>query len=159
MSRVGRWPLVRALLFVIPALASSQVNTATIYGTVTDPSGAAVAQATVIVSNQQTGGAWNAASNARASTRSRSCRPALTPSPLARPGERLPANGRVARGLLEDLPHLHKQPQTPKRRWLSGALHRRESSSAHRRVVGACSRDQEEELPCATTITIRRTTT
>lgn len=65
MSRVGRWPLVRALLFVIPALASSQVNTATIYGTVTDPSGSAVAQATISVSNQQTGGSWNATSNAQ----------------------------------------------------------------------------------------------
>ena len=56
MSHVGQWPRVWAvaLLHLRPRLA--QVNTATIYGTVTDPSGAAVPQATVNASNHQTGG-------------------------------------------------------------------------------------------------------
>lgn len=65
MSRVGHWPRVWALSIFLPALALSQVNTATIYGTVTDPSGAAVAQVNVTVGNQQTGGSWNAMSNAQ----------------------------------------------------------------------------------------------
>ena len=65
MSRVGPWLLVRALMLIIPAVAWPQVNTATIYGTVTDPSGAAVASATINASNQQTGGSWNSNSNAQ----------------------------------------------------------------------------------------------
>lgn len=63
MSRVGLWPRVWALSLFLPALCLAQVNTATIYGTVTDPSGAAVVQATVNVSNQQTGASWSANTN------------------------------------------------------------------------------------------------
>ena len=42
MSRIGQRILVWAAALILPAIAWSQVNTATIYGTVTDPSGAAV---------------------------------------------------------------------------------------------------------------------
>ena len=63
MSRIGQRSRVWAAALFLPAIAFSQVNTATIYGTVTDPSGAAVAQATVNATNQQTGGSWNATTN------------------------------------------------------------------------------------------------
>ena len=43
MFRIGRRPRVWAMLLVTASVGLSQVNTATIYGTVTDPSGAAVA--------------------------------------------------------------------------------------------------------------------
>lgn len=60
MLTVKHWPAVAAILLLsIPALSLAQVNTATIYGTVTDPSGASVAQANVTASNEQTGGTWS----------------------------------------------------------------------------------------------------
>ena len=65
MFRVGQWPRVWALLLLQSAICLAQVNTATIYGAVTDPSGAAVPQASVNVSNHQTGGNWNATTNAQ----------------------------------------------------------------------------------------------
>ncbi|MGB9606123.1 MAG: carboxypeptidase regulatory-like domain-containing protein, partial [Bryobacteraceae bacterium] len=43
---------------------AAQVNTATIFGTVTDPSGASVAQAEVTATNEQTGGVWNTTADA-----------------------------------------------------------------------------------------------
>ena len=64
MLRIGRRSRVWAAALFLPAIALSQVNTATVYGTVTDPSGAAVVQATVTATNQQTGGSWHATSNA-----------------------------------------------------------------------------------------------
>ena len=52
------------LLLGAPALILAQVNTATIYGTVTDPSGAGVGGASVTATNEQTGGAWTTAADA-----------------------------------------------------------------------------------------------
>src|SRR5574340_172896 len=57
-----------SLLFAFLCLASqvtavAQVNTATVFGSVIDPSGAAVAQASVSVTNEQPGAAWNTSSN------------------------------------------------------------------------------------------------
>jgi hypothetical protein len=63
MSRVSHTPLVWAALLLSPVLCFAQVNTATIFGTVTDPSGAAVAQATVTAKNEQTGATWNTTTN------------------------------------------------------------------------------------------------
>jgi len=65
MFRVGHGSHVWILLLILPALCLAQTNTATVYGTVTDPSGAAVVQATVQLTNQQTGGAWSATTNAQ----------------------------------------------------------------------------------------------
>ncbi len=65
MFPVRHWPLVVGVLLLIgPALCWAQVTTATIYGTVADPSGAAVAQATVTATNEQTGGTWKTTTNA-----------------------------------------------------------------------------------------------
>lgn len=65
MSRVGHWPRVWALSLFVSALSLAQVNTATIYGSVTDPSGAAVTQATVNATNQNTNASWPASTNAQ----------------------------------------------------------------------------------------------
>lgn len=65
MSRVPKWPIVWALALFVPVIGYSQVNTATILGSVTDPSGAAVPKATVTVSNEQTGRTLTAATNAQ----------------------------------------------------------------------------------------------
>lgn len=65
MSRVPSASFVWALVCLIPGLSFAQVNTATIYGTVTDPSGAAVVQAAVTATNEQTGGSWTATTNAQ----------------------------------------------------------------------------------------------
>jgi hypothetical protein len=51
------------LLFSLPALSPAQVTTATLYGTVTDPTGAAVAGATVVASNERTNGTWTTNTN------------------------------------------------------------------------------------------------
>ncbi len=65
MSQVRHRPRVWAasLLFSAPSLA--HVNTATIYGTVTDPSGSAFPQAAINAANQQTGGSWSTVTNAQ----------------------------------------------------------------------------------------------
>lgn len=63
MSRLMPWLLAGALLVLVPALGLAQVNTATIYGAVTDPSGASVAQASVTATNELTGVAWNTTAN------------------------------------------------------------------------------------------------
>jgi hypothetical protein len=65
MSRIRRAPWGWALLLFLPLLGFAQVNTATIYGTVTDSSGAAINQATVNAAHQQTGGAWTVTTNAQ----------------------------------------------------------------------------------------------
>lgn len=65
MSRNRYRPLLWAIpFFILTALSLAQVNTATIFGTVTDPSGAAVSQAAVTITNEQTGGTWNTTANA-----------------------------------------------------------------------------------------------
>lgn len=64
MSHVRHWSIVWALALCLPALSIAQVNTATILGTVTDPSGAAVAQAAITATNQQTGNTWNTSAGA-----------------------------------------------------------------------------------------------
>lgn len=51
-------------LWVAPQPEWAQVTTATIYGSVTDPSGAAVAQAAVTATNELTSGTWETVSNA-----------------------------------------------------------------------------------------------
>lgn len=64
MSRSNCWPAVAIVTLLLPALTTAQVNTATIFGTVTDPSGASVATAEVIATNELTGGAWKATADA-----------------------------------------------------------------------------------------------
>lgn len=63
MSRKQLWLLAGAALILLPAMALAQVNTATIYGTVADPSGASVARANVTATNELTGVAWSATAN------------------------------------------------------------------------------------------------
>lgn len=53
-----------ALAIVVPALGFAQVNTATIFGTITDPSGGAIANASVTATNEQTAATWNTTANA-----------------------------------------------------------------------------------------------
>ncbi|MGJ5813175.1 TonB-dependent receptor domain-containing protein [Paludibaculum fermentans] len=65
MSQVGHWPRVWAAAVLWSAVCLAQVNTATVYGTVTDPSGSAIPQAAVNAANLQTGGSWNTVTNAQ----------------------------------------------------------------------------------------------
>ncbi len=58
MSWVVRGGLGFLFFGVCFGTLTAQVNTATIFGTVTDPSGAAAVQAEVVASNEQTGGTW-----------------------------------------------------------------------------------------------------
>lgn len=58
MSHVRRRSRVWAILLSLTGISFAQVNTATIFGTVIDPSGAAVARATVVATNEQSGGAY-----------------------------------------------------------------------------------------------------
>ncbi|HEY3455925.1 MAG TPA: TonB-dependent receptor [Bryobacteraceae bacterium] len=59
MFPVRHLPIVWATVALSSVPCFAQVNTATIFGTVTDPSGAAVAKATITAGNEQTGGSWN----------------------------------------------------------------------------------------------------
>lgn len=65
MSPYAQRPFAWAILLFIPALCVAQVNTASVFGTVTDPSGSAVPKASVTVSHQQMGGSWTATTNAQ----------------------------------------------------------------------------------------------
>lgn len=65
MSTLKKWPALAAILLLSVSLCSlAQVNTATIYGTVTDPTGASVGQAKVTATNEQTGGTWTTVADA-----------------------------------------------------------------------------------------------
>jgi Carboxypeptidase regulatory-like domain/TonB dependent receptor len=60
MFQIKHWLFVAIMsLGTIPEFCLAQVNTATIYGTVTEPSGASVRGANVTVSNEQTGATYN----------------------------------------------------------------------------------------------------
>ena len=65
MSSVKSWPLAVLLLaMLLPGLCLAQVTTATIYGTVTDPSGSAVAAGAVTATNELTGATWQTTTSA-----------------------------------------------------------------------------------------------
>lgn len=65
MLHVKLWVLVMAFLAIfIPATLSGQVTTATIYGTVTDPSGGAVSGGEITATNELTGASWQTTSSA-----------------------------------------------------------------------------------------------
>lgn len=65
MLQVKFWVLFMALLAILLAAPlSGQVTTATIFGTVTDPSGGAVSGADVTATNELTGAAWQTKSSA-----------------------------------------------------------------------------------------------
>ncbi len=65
MSSRKHWvPLAVVMLLSLAVPSLAQVNTATIYGTVTDPSGGAVPQAAVTVTHEQTAASWKTSTNA-----------------------------------------------------------------------------------------------
>lgn len=65
MSQLKPWTLAVVLCVLFsPAPLAAQVTTATIYGTVTDPSGGAVAGAEVAATNEQTGAKWQLTTSA-----------------------------------------------------------------------------------------------
>jgi hypothetical protein len=54
-GQLARWPALAGLIFLCCVTAHAQFTEGTVAGTITDPSGAAVAGATVRIVNQQTG--------------------------------------------------------------------------------------------------------
>jgi hypothetical protein len=63
---------------VFPAIIHGQVTTATVYGNVTDGSGAQIPGAPVIIVNEETGAVQTATTSATENSRSTSCRLAAT---------------------------------------------------------------------------------